>query len=87
MVVGHACCALCWGSPLGGSGGLYAFLGRPFGPGVSGVSAALSSRVRPGRWLTTDASAVVLTRGEEWWRGLFGFASVFNVTLAMLSIS
>ena len=63
------------GQPPRVAGSRLLFQGRPFGPGVSGVSAALS-RVRPGRWLTTDASAVFVTLGEDWWGGGAGFASV-----------
>ena len=57
-----------WGSPSVVLAVSALSWGPLFGPGVSGVSAALS-RVRPGRWLTTDASAVFVTRGEDWWGG------------------
>ena len=56
-----------WGSPSVVLAVSALSWGPLFGPVVSGVSAALSTGCDRDAWLTTDASAVVLTRGEGWW--------------------
>ena len=57
-----------WGSPSVVLAVSALSWGPLFGPGVSGVSAALS-RVRPGCSEREDASAAFVTRGEGWWGG------------------